>query len=114
MTWTPTCGTPRAVQRTRFLTDLATSRHLPVACSRLPQGKAATHTMPCDALARLRDVMPEAQAYGFDKIRNPQLEFGQQGHTLLRDKGFNSVAAKGSKAPGLVAHETEDMGLKSG
>jgi aspartate aminotransferase-like enzyme len=79
------------------------------------QGGHAYHaTLPCDALARFRDVMLETQAYGFEKIRDQQLELGQRVRTLLSEKGFNSVAAAGFQAPGVVVCYTEDAGFKTG
>ena len=74
--------------------------------------EAGTHmyhtTMPTDALAQLRDVMHETRAYGFAKVKQEQLELGQQVRTLLESRGFKSVAAEGFQAPGVVVSYTQD------
>ena len=71
-------------------------------------------TMPTDALVRLRDVMLETRAYGFDKVRQEQIELGAQVRALLESRGFPSVAAEGFKAPGVVVSYTTDPGIQSG
>jgi aspartate aminotransferase-like enzyme len=65
-------------------------------------------TMPTDALARLRDVMQETQAYGFAKVKQEQQELGNQVRALLESRGFQSVAAVGFQAPGVVVSYTQD------
>ena len=65
-------------------------------------------TMPTDALARLRDVMKETQAYGFAKVKQEQQDLGNQVRSLLESRGFQSVAAKGFQAPGVVVSYTQD------
>ena len=65
-------------------------------------------TMPTDALARLRDVMKETQAYGFAKVKQEQQELGNQVRALLETRGFQSVAATGFQAPGVVVSYTQD------
>ncbi len=78
-------------------------------------GGVAYHaTMPTDSLAALRDVMRETQAYGFDKVREEQLELGKRVRSLLVGKGFKSVAAEGFQAPGVVVSYTDDDGIRSG
>ena len=71
-------------------------------------GHAYHATMPTDALMRLRDVMLETRAYGFDKVRQEQYEIGRQVRALLESRGFKSVAAEGFKAPGVVVSYTTD------
>jgi aspartate aminotransferase-like enzyme len=79
------------------------------------QGGHAYHaTMPCDALARFRDVMQETQAYGFAKVREEQIQLGLQARRLMTAKGFKSVAAEGFQAPGVVVSYTDDSAIKSG
>jgi aspartate aminotransferase-like enzyme len=68
-------------------------------------------TMPTDALTRLREVMLETQAYGFEKVRAEQWDLGHQARALLEDHGFISVAADGFKAPGVVVSYTTDAGM---
>jgi aspartate aminotransferase-like enzyme len=79
------------------------------------QGGHAYHaTMPSDALARFRDAMREAQAIGFAKVRQQQQALGDRVRALLASKGFNSVAAEGFEAPGVVVCYTTDASIKNG
>jgi aspartate aminotransferase-like enzyme len=68
-------------------------------------------TMPTDALARLREVMMETQAYGFTKVKQEQQELGNQVRDLLESRGFQSVAAEGFQAPGVVVSYTQDADI---
>lgn len=77
-------------------------------------GHAYHATMPTDALVRFRDVMLETEAYGLDKVKLEQQELGDKVRELLSSKGFNSVAAKGFEAPGVVVCYTNDAGLHNG
>jgi aspartate aminotransferase-like enzyme len=77
-------------------------------------GFAYHATMPTDSLATLRDVMTETEAYGFEKVREEQLELGRRVRSLLVAKGFKSVAAEGFQAPGVVVSYTDDDGVRSG
>ncbi|MEY3409037.1 MAG: hypothetical protein RIS02_764, partial [Pseudomonadota bacterium] len=47
-------------------------------------------TMPTDALSKLREVMQETQAYGFEKVKQEQLALGNQVRDLLLSRGFQS------------------------
>ena len=58
-------------------------------------GHAYHATMPTDALTKLRAVMKETEAYGFDKVCAEQWELGKQVRALTLSKGFRSVAAEG-------------------
>lgn len=79
------------------------------------KGQHAYHTtMPTDALVRLREVMLETREYGFDKVRDEQIELGAKVRALLESKGFPSVAAEGFKAPGVVVSYTTDPGIQNG
>ncbi|MNQ84500.1 2-aminoethylphosphonate--pyruvate transaminase [compost metagenome] len=79
------------------------------------QGGHAYHaTMPCDALARFREVMQETEGLGFAKVRAKQQELGDRVRALLTRKGFKSVAAAGFQAPGVVVCYTDDAEIKSG
>lgn len=71
-------------------------------------------TMPTDALAALRDVMLETEAYGFAKVCAEQWELGGRIRQLLCAKGFKSVAAEGFQAPGVVVSYTTDPDIHSG
>ena len=77
-------------------------------------GHAYHATMPTDALAAVRDVMLETEAYGFDKVRDEQWALGRQVRALLQDKGFPSVAAEGFQAPGVVVSYTTDPDIQNG
>ena len=77
-------------------------------------GHAYHATMPTDALAALRDVMLETEAYGFDKVCREQQELGRRVRELLVAKGFPSVAAEGFQAPGVVVSYTTDPDIQSG
>lgn len=78
------------------------------------QGGFAYHaTMPTDALTVLRDVMKETEGYGFDRVREEQLELGSRIRALLSERGFKSVAAPGFQAPGVVVCYTDDDGIQS-
>nr|WP_233622246.1 aminotransferase class V-fold PLP-dependent enzyme [Burkholderia multivorans] len=77
-------------------------------------GFAYHATMPTDSLATLRDVIKETDAYGFDKVRDEQLELGSRIRALLAEKGFRSVAAEGFQAPGVVVCYTDDDDIRSG
>ena len=65
-------------------------------------------TMPTDALARLDQVMQETKEYGFEKVRQGQIELGAKVRNLLERRGFMSVAAAGFQAPGVVVSYTTD------
>ena len=67
--------------------------------------------MPTDALAQLREVMKETQAYGFEKVKQEQLVLGNQVRALLVSRGFKSVAATGFQAPGVVVSYTQDADI---
>ncbi len=79
------------------------------------KGQHAYHTtMPTDALVQLRDVMLETRDYGFDKVREEQIELGAKVRQLLESRGLPSVAAGGYKAPGVVVSYTTDPGIQNG
>ena len=71
-------------------------------------------TMPTDALARLRDVMLEAEARGLPTLKTQQQELGDKVRRLLAGRGFKSVAAPGFEAPGVVVCYTDDPDLQNG
>ena len=73
------------------------------------KGGHTYHTsMPTDALARLREVMQETRAYGFEKVRQEQIDLGARVRELFERRGIKSVAAEGFKAPGVVVSYTRD------
>ncbi|MEM7463447.1 MAG: aminotransferase class V-fold PLP-dependent enzyme [Pseudomonadota bacterium] len=77
-------------------------------------GHAYHATMPTDALVKFCATMKETEAYGFDKVRNEQQELGDRVRAMLAKKGFQSVAADGFAAPGVVVCYTDDPDIKSG
>ena len=78
------------------------------------KGSHSYHTtMPTDALTRLREVMLETQLYGFEKVRQEQIELGSRVRSLLESRGILSVAAEGFKAPGVVVSYTTDADIQS-
>jgi aspartate aminotransferase-like enzyme len=78
-------------------------------------GAHAYHaTMPTDTLAKVRDVMFEARAYGFDQLRDEQEALGARVRALLEARGFTSVAAAGFQAPGVVVSYTDDPEIQNG
>ncbi len=77
-------------------------------------GHAYHATMPTDALKTFRDTMKEAEVYGFEKLREEQLELGRKVRELLESRGFRSVAAPGFQAPGVVVSYTDDPNIQNG
>ncbi len=78
------------------------------------KGSHSYHTtMPTDALTRLREVMLETQLYGFEKVRQEQIELGAHARALLESRGIVSVAAEGFKAPGVVVSYTTDADIQN-
>ena len=76
-------------------------------------GHAYHATMPTDALTRLREVMQETRAYGFDKVKAEQQALGTKVRALFERRGIQSVAAEGFKAPGVVVSYTDDAGVQN-
>ncbi|TVT51188.1 MAG: alanine--glyoxylate aminotransferase family protein [Denitromonas halophila] len=77
-------------------------------------GHAYHATMPTDALTIMRDIMLETEAYGFDKVREEQLELGRQARAVLEAHGYPSVAAPGFQAPGVAVSYTTDPDVQTG
>lgn len=101
-----------ATTSTSFACDLKKWMHIMEA---FESGSHAYHaTMPTDALAALRDVMLETEAYGFERVRREQQELGRRVRELLAARGFPSVAAAGFEAPGVVVSYTTDPDIQSG
>ncbi len=76
-------------------------------------GHAYHTTMPTDALTRLREVMQETRAYGFEKVKAEQQALGTKVRALFERRGIQSVAAKGFQAPGVVVSYTDDAGIQN-
>ena len=71
-------------------------------------GHAYHATLPTDSLRRLRDVMTETEAAGFEKLRAAQIELGRRVRKLLVERDLPSVAAAGFEAPCVVVSYTHD------
>ncbi len=118
----PCCAMVMMSERARKAIDATTSSSFAcdlkkwmVIAEGYEKGQHAYHTtMPTDALVRLRDVMRETRDYGFEKVRQEQIELGKRVRALLESRGFPSVAAEGWKAPGVVVSYTTDPGIQSG
>jgi aspartate aminotransferase-like enzyme len=118
----PCCAMVMLGERARAAIDATTSSSFAADLKKWMQiaegyekGQHAYHaTMPTDALVRLRDVMLEARAYGFEKLRAEQVELGTKMRQLLESRGFPSVAAESWKAPGVVVSYTTDPDIQSG
>jgi aspartate aminotransferase-like enzyme len=74
-------------------------------------GHAYHATLPTDSLLKLRDVMNETAAWGFENARAAQQQLGERVRTMLAARGFRSVAAPGFQAPGVVVSYTDDAEL---
>jgi aspartate aminotransferase-like enzyme len=97
---------------TSFACDLKKWREIMAAYE---GGAQAYHaTMPTETLRAFHAVMQETGAYGFDRVRDEQVELGRRVRALLTGRGFPSVAAPGFEAPGVVVSYTDDPEIKSG
>ena len=77
-------------------------------------GHAYHATMPTDALTTFRDAMLETQEIGFDVVKSRQQELGDKIRAVLADAGYDSVAAPGFEAPGVVVSYTDDPNMQNG
>lgn len=74
-------------------------------------GHAYHATMPTDGIRAFRDACLETQAFGIERARHAQMSLGRKVRDLLMQLGFQSVAAPGFEAPGVVVSYTDDAGL---
>ncbi len=78
-------------------------------------GAHAYHaTMPTDGLRRLDEMMAEAEAVGFEALRDAQVALGERIRALLVARGYASVAAPGFQAPCVVVSYTDDGEIQNG
>ena len=56
----------------------------------------------------------ETEAIGFAEIKQAQQELGDRVRALLASHGFESVAAEGFQAPGVVVCYTDDSDIQNG
>jgi len=112
----PCCAMVMLTERARAAIDGTTSSSFACDLKKWLQimeayengGHAYHTTMPTDALTRLREVMVETEAYGFDKVRAEQLALGTRVRALFESRALPRVAAEGFKAPGVVVSYTTD------
>ncbi len=117
----PCCAMVMLSERARAAIDATTSSSFACDLKKWLQimetyeggGHAYHATMPTDALTRLREVMKETQAYGFEKVRAEQIDLGAGVRALFESRGIPSVAAEGFKAPGVVVSYTTDPEIQS-
>jgi aspartate aminotransferase-like enzyme len=100
-----------ATQSTTFAMDL--KKWLQIMETYEGGGHAYHSTLPTDALLRLREAMAETEAYGFDKVRQEQVDLGREVRALLVARGYPSVAAEGFQAPGVVVSYTTDPDIQN-
>jgi aspartate aminotransferase-like enzyme len=78
------------------------------------RGHAYHATLPTDALKQFRDTMRETAALGLETACERQWELGRKVRAALESRGFNSVAAPGYQAPGVVVSYTDDPAIQNG
>jgi len=118
----PCCAMVMLGERARAAIDATTSTSFAADLKKWLQimeayekgGHAYHATMPTDSLTRMRDIMLETEAVGFDKVRDAQVELGRKARALLESHGFKSVAAPGFQAPGVVVSYTDDDVMHTG
>ena len=117
----PACAMVMLSERARAASDGTTSTSFACDLKKWLQimeafengGHAYHTTMPTDALARLRDVMQETRDYGFERVRQEQIDLGAKVRALFESRGIHSVAADGFKAPGVVVSYTNDADIQN-
>lgn len=101
-----------ATESVSFALDLKKWRSIMQAYE---DGGAAYHaTMPTDGLRQFRDTIREVKAFGLENAKKAQWELGNQVRAVLRDAGFQSVAAPGFEAPGVVVCYTDRDEIHTG
>lgn len=106
------CDAMSGTTSTSFACDLA--KWLEIMRAYENGGHAYHATMPTDSLTAFRDVMKETEAYGFEKVCAEQQQLGDRVRALLAERGFQSVAAPGFEAPGVVVCYTDDPDINNG
>jgi aspartate aminotransferase-like enzyme len=117
----PACAMVMLSERARKAIDSTTSTSFAADLKKWLQimeayegGAHAYHTtMPTDALVRLDAVMRETKAYGFEKVRQEQIELGTKVRAMFERRGLVSVAAEGFKAAGVVVSYTTDAEIQN-
>jgi len=118
-TGTPCAGLVMLAERAREVIEQTTSSSFAMDLHKWLEimevyeggGHAYHATMPTDSLRRLRDVMNETEAFGFEQLRDAQIELGQRVRVLLAQRGYPSVAAPGFEAPCVIVSYTRDADI---
>lgn len=118
----PCCGLVMMSESARTLLDQTTSTSFSLDLKKWTQimetyeqgGHAYHATMPTDGLRKLRDVMAEAQIFGFDKLKAAQSELGASAREMLANRSIKSLAASGFGAPGVVVSYTQEADIQNG
>ena len=97
---------------TSFAADLKKWRDIMIAYEK--GGHAYHATMPTDALHGFRDAMLETLGEGLTAVKERQWKLGMAVRDLLAEQGYESVAAPGFEAPGVVVSYTDNDAIKSG
>ena len=74
----------------------------------LDGGFAYHTTMPTDAIAQFHRVFRETAEYGFERSKADAFRLGAGVRAAFAARGFDSVAAKGFEAPGVVVVYADD------
>jgi len=117
----PCCAMVMLSQRARQVIETTTSSSFACDLKKWLQimeayegGAHAYHaTLPTDALTRLREVMQETRAYGFEKVKTEQVALCAAVRKLFEQRGIASVAAPGFQAPGVVVSYTNDPDIQN-
>ncbi len=107
---TPCSGLVMLNEKARALTSQSESSSFACSLNKwlgimeayLNGGHAYHATMPTDSLTQLRDTMLILQEEGLEQFKEAQWELGNKVRALLEKHGFQSVAAEGFQAPGVV------------
>ena len=65
-------------------------------------------TMPTDAITTFRDVVQETERFGLGKAEEEFWKLGMGVRGVLKDRGYESVAAPGFEAPGVAVVYAND------
>ncbi len=118
----PCCGVVMLSEKARKKIDQTQSSSFAIDLAKWLQimeayengGHAYHATMPTDGIRTFRDAMRETEAIGFAEIKQAQQELGDRVRALLASHGFESVAAEGFQAPGVVVCYTDDSDIQNG
>ena len=118
----PCCGVVMLSEKARQKIDSTRSSSFAIDLAKWLQimeayesgGHAYHATMPTDGIRTFRDAMKETETMGFAEIKQAQQELGDRVRALLAAHGFESVAAEGFQAPGVVVCYTDDSDIQNG